>query len=875
MFSIANASRNERRPDAAWFDTAVTFSNNCSIIDLLDRALQVAPDAPAVSDGQGVRFTHLELHLGSRRIATALEKAGAGPGKHVLVLLDHIPEAIVAIVGCVRTGAAYVPMDPRWPTDRMAGIIDQIRPCAVIADIGQAERLDSLDARGVLPPTRLLIDAVDEPWVRGVEERAATELWDHLAGETDAHSAAGFNLRGDDFTPSDIEAYCSHVSGIVERHVPTGGRILEIGAGSGLIGLRIAASGRSVVATDPSAALVDRLNREARADGLSLIACRAHAHQIEDLTVGCIDAVLISSVVQFFPRISYLDRVVRSAIRVVRPGGLLFLCDLIDPESESDAGMAISPERMMRLLRAQPGIERVQLHRRPAHTLTGRLATRYDITVTVAADPATPAREPPIRELTRVDISECAPQEVTVIEPSTLAYIIFTSGSTGVPKGVEIEHRSVVNLIEWVNSTFDIDNRTVGLMATEFSFDLSVYDLFGILAAGGRICVVPDTERRDPAVLAGHLEATGITFWNSAPAALSALLAFVKPGDTSARRRLDQVFLSGDWVPLTMVEDLRARFPLARLVALGGATECTVWSNSFTVGEVDPTWTSIPYGRPMQNAVYYVLDEMRNPVAVGVGGDLYIGGVCLARGYFHDPVLTDRKFTSLPTDGSRIYATGDRALWRPDGNLEFLGRQDDQVKVLGYRIELGDVRAGILGHQGIDDAVAFTYPTADGPALAAFVVTTNENVVPDLTAYLSTILPPYMIPQRILTGKALPVGPTGKVDRQRLVSMSQRGEGSEGRARGQRRPTGDGDEVPDVGLSLGEQLAAIWAEHLGGTRPTSDDDFFAVGGSSLVAARMAAAARLEHGISVSVRDIFEHTRFGDLLEVVFARKAQS
>jgi amino acid adenylation domain-containing protein/FkbM family methyltransferase len=302
---------------------------------------------------------------------------------------------------------------------------------------------------------------------------------------------------------------------------------------------------------------------------------------------------------------------------------------------------------------------------------------------------------------------ESAADPTPVSTADDRAYIIFTSGSTGEPKGVVEHHRPVVNLIEWVNSTFALSAEDRGLFVTSLTFDLSVYDIFGLLAVGGSVRVASAEEVADPQALVDILLREPVTFWDSAPAALAQLTSLLPevPVPSSALRL---VFLSGDWVPLTLPGKITKVFPAARVVALGGATEATVWSNFHPVTEVAPTWISIPYGRPIQNARYHVLGNDLRPAAIGVEGDLYIGGPCLSTGYLGAPRLTAGKYLPDPfadNPGEVLYRTGDRARHWADGTLEFLGRIDHQVKVRGFRIELGEIETALIRHPGVRDCV--------------------------------------------------------------------------------------------------------------------------------------------------------------------------
>ncbi|MEO3776708.1 amino acid adenylation domain-containing protein [Micromonospora sp. B11E3] len=324
------------------------------------------------------------------------------------------------------------------------------------------------------------------------------------------------------------------------------------------------------------------------------------------------------------------------------------------------------------------------------------------------------------------------PQDDLPLQGSSqdLAYIIFTSGSTGTPKGVMVEHHAAINLIEWVNNTFAVGPDDRLLFITSLSFDLSVYDIFGVLAAGGSIRLASSEDIKEPTRLLDILATEPITFWDSAPAALMQIVPFLPAsGDAAGQvvsNSLRLIFMSGDWIPVNSPDIMKAAFPNVQVIGLGGATEATVWSNFFPVHQVDPAWTSIPYGKPIQNASYYILNENLQPCPIDVPGDLYIGGDCLSLGYAQDPQLTAGKYIASPFSaqpGARIYKTGDMARWRADGNMEFLGRTDSQVKIRGYRIELGEIDTVLSRHPVVKTAATLVRTDQPGGAsLISFVV---------------------------------------------------------------------------------------------------------------------------------------------------------
>jgi amino acid adenylation domain-containing protein len=308
------------------------------------------------------------------------------------------------------------------------------------------------------------------------------------------------------------------------------------------------------------------------------------------------------------------------------------------------------------------------------------------------------------------------------VEPdaAAIAYVIFTSGSTGVPKGVVIDHRGAVNTVLDVNERFAVGQDDRILALSSLSFDLSVYDLFGALAAGG--AVVMPAAGRDPASWAEAIGRWRVTIWNSVPA-LAAMLVEHGAGRALPLASLRLALLSGDWIPVTLPDRLRALAPAARMVSLGGATEASIWSVLYPIDRVDPSWTSIPYGRAMLNQRLYVLDSQLQPRPPWVPGDLYIGGIGLAHGYWRDDERTRASFVDHPRTGERLYRTGDLGRWLPDGDVEFLGREDTQVKIQGHRIELGEIEAALEALPEVRSAVAAAIgPNRFERRLVAYVV---------------------------------------------------------------------------------------------------------------------------------------------------------
>ncbi|MFQ6855193.1 amino acid adenylation domain-containing protein [Streptomyces sp. 35M1] len=336
--------------------------------------------------------------------------------------------------------------------------------------------------------------------------------------------------------------------------------------------------------------------------------------------------------------------------------------------------------------------------------------------------------------------------EEVQVAPDDSAYVIFTSGSTGQPKGVEISHRAAVNTLDDVCRRFGVCEDDIVLGLSSLGFDLSVFDVFGVLGRGGTL-VLPGPERRnDPSHWADLITGHGVTVLNTVPAQMMLLEEYLR-GDGRDCESVRLGMMSGDWIPVTLPDAVHARLPRVELYSLGGATEAAIWSIFHPIGEVDTAAPSIPYGTPLENQRFHVLDSLLRPSPDLVVGDLYIAGSGLAEGYLGDPEKTAASFFALP-DGERVYRTGDLARYLPDGTLEFIGRDDRQVKIRGHRIELAEVESALAADPQVDAVavttqgerndrrlVAFTSPAPADPAAH----TVDPALVPEVLAAADVI----------------------------------------------------------------------------------------------------------------------------------------
>ncbi|MFX0576171.1 non-ribosomal peptide synthase/polyketide synthase [Nocardia nepalensis] len=441
-------------------------------------------------------------------------------------------------------------------------------------------------------------------------------------------------------------------------------------------------------------------------------------------------------------------------------------------------------------------------------------------------------------------------ERTTALRPGQPAYVIFTSGSTGLPKGVAVTHEAIVNRLVWMQQIYRLSADDVVLQKTPATFDVSVWEFFWPLQVGARLVLAEHDGHRDPAYLRAVIAEYGVTTVHFVPSMLEAFLA---QQDFTHRGSLRTVFASGEALPAALAQRLRV-LTGARLHNLYGPTEAAV---DVTFHEVTDTDTlSVPIGAPVFNTRLYVLDSRLRPVPVGASGELYLSGVQLARGYVGRPGLTADRFVADPFGGpaARMYRTGDLVRWTTHGELEYLGRTDFQVKLRGLRIELGEIEA-VLG--AVDSVVRAVVVVRDdagiGEQLVAYVVESEPGTVSraQLRTAAMRALPAYMVPAAFVLLDALPVNASGKLDRAALPV-----------------PERTATEYAGVATPVQAAVARVFAEVLGRDRVGRDDDFFALGGNSLVATQVAARLGADLGCRLGVRELFTATTVSALAELI-------
>ncbi|MEQ9405053.1 MAG: amino acid adenylation domain-containing protein [Cyclobacteriaceae bacterium] len=477
----------------------------------------------------------------------------------------------------------------------------------------------------------------------------------------------------------------------------------------------------------------------------------------------------------------------------------------------------------------------------------------YLLTSNTVTDPPHHANILFIEDAEKIDLEE---SELKVkIDPSDLCYIIYTSGTSGSPKGVMIEHRNAVRLFRNDSFQFDFTSLDVWTLFHSPVFDFSIWEIFGALLFGGRLVIVPKAIARDAASFLEVLKNDNVTVLNQTPSAFSNLLLQSHILNSPGLLKLRYVIFGGEALDMNVISDWKIKFPNTQIVNMYGITETTIHSTYKELTQSDINNNLCVIGKPLPTVSAYIFDKYQKFTPKGVKGELYIGGLGVARGYLNREALTNQRFIINPYNSKeKLYRSGDIVRLLDNGELEFFGRLDEQLQVRGFRIEAGEVESNLNAHSMVDESVVTAIRNSNYFELAAFYVSNLRLEPSELRKFLMEKLPEHMIPSYYIHLNEIPLTKNGKVDKNRLPDVD---------------PTGGNDYKAPSG-QVEEKLAEIWSTVL--KLPKSNisvsDDFFAIGGDSLKAASVIGRTNKEFKVNIPLMELFKSPRIKDFKEVV-------
>jgi amino acid adenylation domain-containing protein len=784
-------------------DTRMDYPADKTIHELFAEQAERTPDNLALHGCMTAwlhrvgHITYGELNKKSSQLARYLYEAkGIQPEGRVGILLSQSFNRPIAILGVLKAGAAYVPIDPTLPKERIKYMIIDASVGIVISEKKYLNDLNSLQWECKNFHSYLCVDSSDSHKEDEAEtnELMDQELWRHV-GETATDDITGggwiSSYTGEPFTKKEMDEYGDNILEKLEPLLHPEMRILEIGCASGISMYRIAPKVGFYYGTDLSAVIIEKNKKrieEENRQNLKL-ACLA-AHEIDNLEERNFHLVIMNSVIQCFHGHNYLRKVICKSIDLLADEGYLFLGDIMDLEkkepmirelqdfkySNRDKGFTTKTDFSTELFLSrgywnhlETEFEEIQSieSSNKIHTRENELTKfRYDVIVKINKKPVEKKKRQKQKHQDDLQLLSGFDSDLPALnlESHSLAYLIYTSGTSGQPKGVMIEHSSLVNLCYWHNSYYQVSEFDHATLYAGFGFDASVWELFPYLLAGASLYIVPDSMKLDIEKLFDYSKQHQINISFLPTQFCEQFLSMETVNST-----LRMLLTGGDKLHTFVNRDYA-------LYNNYGPTENTVVTTACLVEEQRD---NIPIGKPVANTNVYILDrETLQLKPVGVPGELCIGGVGLARGYLNKQELTSSKFQipnymSYMSHLSYIYRTGDLARWLSDGNIEFLGRIDQQVKIRGFRIELGEIENQLLELEGIKAAVAVDRLDESGQKYLYGYFVSEQAIDPsDLKTGLSKRLPDYMIPGYFIQIESIPLNPSGKVDRKALPSLA-------------------------------------------------------------------------------------------------------
>jgi fengycin family lipopeptide synthetase D len=861
-----------------------------------------------------MHLTYKELNEQSNRLANYLYYGNCvQPDQPVGIMMDRCLEMIIAVLGILKAGGAYVPISPSYPEERIKEIINDAGIKIFLSQKRYIKTLNRLQwGCGANLETFLCLDSHD---VYGEEEAEENQLmsrrlWEYV-GETAVDEVTGggwtSSYTGEPIPKEEMDEYGDNILKKLEPLLHPGMRVLEIGVASGISMYRIAPRVGFYYGTDLSGIIIEKNRRRILEEGHKNIKllCAA-AHEIHRLDERNFDLVIINSVIQCFHGHNYLRKVIRKVIGLMGSRGYLFIGDIMDQDLKGDLiahlvqfkqahggtdyktkvdcseELFISRSFLEDLEWDYPEIYDMEFSGK-IHTLENELTRfRYDALIKIDKNGKERRRiKPNRRHKTCHDLRILknfgADKPGRWPDSHNLAYIIYTSGSTGRPKGVLVEHGSVVNLICNQDEYFNINQSDRILQFSSICFDASVEQIFIAFSSGAVLVLIDksillDVEKFDKFVFRHQ-----VSHINAVP-------SFLNNIQLRNASQLKRVVAGGDVCPVSLAEKWRADFDFYNGY---GPTETTVTSIEILIKETNALLFRLPIGKPIANTLVYLLDRLMKPVPLGVIGELYIGGAGVTRGYLNRLELTAEKFDlwdyqdyhdenqkllrgvqggsfleKSPPGRRRLYKTGDLARWLSDGNIEFIGRIDQQVKLRGYRIELGEIENRLLKYEAIKEAVVLLQEEESGDNyLCAYFVSNKEYGTSELRESLSQELPDYMIPSYFMQLEKIPLTPNGKMDRRALPKPELKGSESY---------TAPKDEIET-------KLVKIWSEVLGRDELHSsqlqtsigmDDNFFQLGGHSLKATILVSKIHKVFDVKVPLVEIFKMPRIKELAKYI-------
>ncbi|MFZ5987609.1 MAG: amino acid adenylation domain-containing protein [Bacillota bacterium] len=860
----------EEEKDKILFDfnnTKADYPHDKTIYQLFEEQVAKTPNNTAVvfRDRQ---LTYIELDKQANKLANYLITAqNIKPDTLVGMFIENSIEQIVAILGILKAGAAYVPISTGLPEERIKTIINDSEIRLMISTKKNIKMLNKLQWECSNLETFICMDTRDIYSEHEAEESGLMDkkLWEFIGeNAVDEITGGGWasSYTGEALSKEEMDEYADNVFKKLEPYLNPKARVLEIGCASGISMFRIAPHVGMYYGTDLSGVIIEKDRERAQRENIRNInlECLA-AHEIDRICEKDFDIVIINSVIQAFSGHNYLRQVIKKSVDLMGEKGILFIGDIMDQDKKYELLQSLQEFKRQNpvyetktdlseeLFVSRGFFEDIPVEMKEIrkvdfsskiHTIENEL-TRYRYDAVMQIDKSCEGISAQRRknryqyDLKVLDsFEDTCP--VSMANPQNLAYIIYTSGTTGMPKGVMVEHKGVANLKALFDNVLGLNEQDKVIHFASISFDASVWDIFTGLLTGASLYIMPGEVIGSYGKFEEFLDKNKITFATLPPT----YLVNLDPDRITSLRKL---ITAGSAASIELLEKWKDRVEYRNGY---GPTESTVCATLWKHDREYRISNTVPIGKPANNIRVYIVDKNNNLQPVGVEGELCIAGVPVARGYLKRPELTAEKFIQSPfVPGERMYKSGDLARWLPDGNIEFLGRKDQQVKIRGFRIEAGEIEYQLLQHGAVKEAAVIARGDED-KYLCAYFTAHEELTTIELKDFLARRLPDYMIPLYFVQLDSMPLTSNSKVDIKALPDP-------EGRKN-------VGAAYVEPKNEIEEELVRIWKDILGVEKIGIDDDFFELGGHSLKATALVTNIHRSFNTEIQLKEVFEaHT----------------
>ncbi|OHT47049.1 non-ribosomal peptide synthetase [Flavobacterium tructae] len=876
------------------FNSTDKFVPQKTIPNYIKEHSQTSPDLCAILYN-GVQTSYGELHKESSQIANFLSLNT--DNKLIGVLMKRSPEIVKTITGVWKAGMTYLPFDPTYPYQRIKKLINDAGLEMLVIDTNFVK--EALLLQWDCPGLKSIFCVNSENIFLEAESKNASmnrDLWEYVAERsTDDITAGGWlnSYTGKPFSREEMNEYRENARFKISQEINTNSKVLEIGCSSGITMFAIAPLVKEYHGVDLSANVLK--NNEATIKELELDNIQQHnlfAHEIDQIQTGDFDLIVINSVIQNFHGYNYLLDVLEKCFALLGNHGKIFIGDIMDNDKKEslitslqDYKEANSNERVKLEWDEEFFVERYffddlkfkydfisdVLHTDKIGSIENELYSfRYDTLISL--DKSQTNKAEGVQKRYQYDKRSLKKENDTYSDWSNLdeaAYIIYTSGSTGEPKGAILHHLGMMNHIYAKIDDLEITADSVVAQNASQGFDISIWQFFAALVQRGSIVIYDDDTITNPENLLYHLTSDQVSILEVVPSYLSLLYNSAENNGFKELEHLKYLLVTGETVHHALISKWFDAFPNIPIVNAYGPTETSDDITHYIMKEC-PQGPNILIGKTLQNFRIYIIDDSFQQVPIGVRGEIVVSGIGVGYGYLNNPQKTSEVFLEDPFQSSKVpmYRTGDIGRYRPDGNIEFFGRRDFQVKINGRRIELGEIENKILQIAEVKEAVVILNKNNDQNYLVAFVIinnaVTNEDIEVEtekIRRRLAQSVPEYMVPSKLFIVQSFPVTSNGKIDRNQLLAKSDSKSNSE-------------KAIVLPSNTYEEKILEFWMDTLGRDSLGINDNFFENGGHSISAIQIITKVKKEFQVDIPLKDLFEYPILEDFAKRIDFHKKE-